>query len=280
MDSLTCPEWVHALLAVKPPGRYRLTTRRIENATSLNEEDLAAAVGDLYRRLINDLQHQQRYALRMWNFIPDIQAQLDSGDRYMAFNAGRHRAFTERFGDDRGFIASVPTASGVGVAGTTLTVHLLDGDQPGIPIENPRQVASYRYSERFGKRPPCFARAVHAGSLLLIGGTASIAGEDSRHTDDPEAQTEETLANLAALVITADADSPAPPLHALRDVRVHVARHGDVPVVRQTLMPRLHPDAVVEFVVAALCRLELLVEIEGVASVAAAVSPALSVSPR
>ncbi|MEO7158137.1 MAG: hypothetical protein ABI039_11270 [Vicinamibacterales bacterium] len=280
MDSLTCPQWVHALLAGEPRGRYRLTTRQIEHATTLNEEGLAAAVDELYRRLIDDLQHHHRYALRMWNFIPDIQAQMDTGDRYMAFNAGRHRAFTERFGNDRGFIASLPTASGVGVAGTTLTVHLLDGDQPGVPIENPRQVAAYRYSERFGKRPPCFARALHAGSLLLIGGTASIAGEDSRHTDDPEAQTEETLANLAALVITADADSPAQPLHALRDVRVHVARRGDVPLVRQTLVPQLHPDAVVEFVVAALCRPELLVEIEGVAAVAAAVSSGRSAAPH
>ena len=276
MNSLTCPKWVHGLLAEEPRGRYRLTTRRIENASSLTETGLAAAVCDLYRRLIDEWQHQQRHALRMWNFIPDIQAPMESGDRYMAFNAGRHRAFAERFGDQHRFIAAVPTASGVGVAGTTLTVNLLDGDEPGVPIENPRQVASYRYSGRYGKRPPCFARAVQAGALLLIGGTASITGEDSRHADDPEAQTEETLANLTALVIAAGSPRSMPPLHALRDVRVHVARSTDVPLVRETLVPRLHPETAVELVVASLCRKELLVEIEAVASIAAAINPRLS----
>ena len=276
MVSLTCPDWVPALLAAKPGGRYRLTTRLIENAASLSESGLSEAVCDLYRSLIDELQRRQRYALRMWNFIPDIQAQMETGDRYMAFNAGRHRAFAERFGDDRRFIAAVPTASGVGVAGTTLTVHLLDGDEPGVPIENPRQVAAYRYSERYGKRPPCFARAVHAGPSLLIGGTASIVGEDSRHASDPTAQTEETLANLAALVISAGGQPSTPPLHCLRDVRVHVSRCADVARVKQALMPQLHPDAAVEFVVTVLCRPELLVEIEGVAAVAAAIRPGLS----
>ena len=275
MDNLTCPEWVHSLLAEKPGGRYRLTTRRIENASSLSEIRLEAAVCDLYRHLIEELQHQQRHALRMWNFIPDIQAQMETGDRYMAFNAGRHRAFAERFGDGRGFIAALPTASGVGVSGTTLTVHLLDGDEPGVPIENPRQVSSYRYSARYGKRPPCFARATHAGSLLLIGGTASITGEDTQHAHDPAGQTEETLANLAALV-AAGGCALMPPLHALRDLRVHVARRADVERVRAVLVPKLHPDTEVEFVVAALCRRDLLVEIEAVASVAAEIRPRLS----
>lgn len=276
MNGLTCPDWAHALLAKTPRGQYRLTTLEIENATSLSETALSSAVCDLYRQMIDELQRRQRHALRMWNFIPGIQVQMETGDRYMAFNSGRHRAFAEHFGDGRRFIAAVPTASGVGVDGTTLTVHLLDGAEPGVPIENPRQVAAYRYSERYGRRPPCFARAVTAGELLLIGGTASIAGEDSRHAGDPTAQTEETLANLAALVDNAGAPSSTPPLHTLSDVRVHVSRPADVAAVREALMPHLHPRAAVEFVVAALCRRELLVEIEAVASIAAAISPGLS----
>ncbi len=276
MNSLTCPEWVHALLAETPRGHDRLTTLRIEDATRLSETDLSSAVCDLYRRLIDDLQRRQRHALRMWNFIPDIQAQMDTGDRYMAFNVGRHRAFAERFGDGGHFIAALPTASGVGVDGTTLIVHLLDGAEPGVPIENPRQVAAYRYSERYGTRPPCFARAVYADGLLLIGGTASIAGEDSRHDGNVTAQTEETLANLAALITSAGRPPSIPPLHTLRDVRVHVSRAADEAAVREALMPNLHPRAAVEFVVAALCRRELLVEIEAVATIAAAISPGLS----
>lgn len=277
MDSLTCPAWVQALVDGEPDARYTLSTRRIENATGLSETALTATVRDLYRELLEVLRTQQRHPLRMWNFIPDIQAPMDNGDRYMAFNAGRHLAFAECFADEQRFVAAVPTASGVGVGGTTLTVHVLAGEAPGLPIENPRQIASYRYSARYGQRPPCFARAVHVGSLLLIGGTASITGEDSQHSGDLVAQTRETLANLSALVTAANGgDTTIRPLHALRDVRVHLARPADTSVVRDLLLPALGRHTAIEFVQAALCRRELLVEIEAVASMAAVVRPRLS----
>jgi enamine deaminase RidA (YjgF/YER057c/UK114 family) len=274
---LTCPAWVQTLVEGASGEGYTVTTRRIENATSLSEPALTAAVRDIYRGLLGDLLEQQRHLLRVWNFIPDIQAPMRNGDRYMAFNAGRYLAFAEHFADERRFAAGVPTASGVGVGGTALTVHALAGDAPGLPIENPRQIASYRYSARYGPRPPCFARAVHIGSLLLIGGTASIAGEDSQHPGDPVAQTRETLSNLGALVTAASGGGTAmPPLQALRDVRVHVARAADASMVRASLLPTLNHDTAIEFVQAALCRRELLVEIEAVASMAAVLRPRLS----
>ena len=40
---------------------------------------------------------------------------------------------------------------------------------------------------------------------LLIGGTASIVGEDSTHVGDPAGQVEETVANLSALIAAATA---------------------------------------------------------------------------
>ena len=58
---------------------------------------------------------------------------------------------------------------------------------------------SYRYSRRFGPRPPCFARAtvLHLGAagdapLVLVGGTASIRGEDSVHVGNVRGQVLET----------------------------------------------------------------------------------------
>lgn len=73
-------------------------------------------------------------------------------------------------------------------------------------MENPRQVAAYRYSEEFGPRPPSFARATvvpaadaaNAGpALLLVGGTAAVVGERSVSDGGVEGQMEETLRNLA-----------------------------------------------------------------------------------
>jgi chorismate lyase / 3-hydroxybenzoate synthase len=202
----------------------------------------------------------------MWNFVPSIQDQLDAGDRYMAFNSGRFAAFVESFGLAGDEPAATPTASAVGIDGTTLWIHVLVADAPGVPVENPRQVPSYRYSKRYGLRPPCFARATKFESTLFIGGTASIIGEDSRHVADIVAQTEETLSNLRALIAAATGVSTDHALRALRDVRVHVTSALHTPVVRAVFEPVVSLDATLEFVEAQLCRKELLVEIEGIAS--------------
>jgi chorismate lyase/3-hydroxybenzoate synthase len=147
-------------------------------------------------------------------------------------------------------------------------VYVLAGDAPGIAVENPRQCPSYRYSRRYGARPPCFARATRVGSTLFIGGTASIVGENSRHRQDIDAQTRETLRNIAE-VIAACVPSPlALPLAALRDVRVHVTDPGQTSEVT-AILREVAPDVSrVEIVLAELCRNELLVEIEGIASLA------------
>jgi enamine deaminase RidA (YjgF/YER057c/UK114 family) len=114
-------------------------------------------------------------------------------------------------------------------------------------------------------RPPCFARATRAGSRLLIGGTASILGEQSRHAGDIHAQAHETFQNLSALIAAAAPSRFRQPLGLLQSLRVHVRDAQDTPVV-QAILDQLAPAVSdVEFVQAALCRKELLVEIEGVA---------------
>ncbi len=74
----------------------------------------------------------------------------------------------------------------------------------------------------------------------------------------------ETFRNIDAL-ITAASRSGAGGLDALRSLRVHV-RDADHAAQIESLVHRLAPDVpAVEYVEAALCRRELLVEIEGVA---------------
>ena len=177
----TPPHWVREYLTREQPPPLTLLTSNIPNATALSAAGLSDAVADVYRRLLSEMQAEARHAVRMWNFVPSIQGELGAGDRYMAFNAGRFAAFSESFGLANDTPAAIPTASAVGIDGTTLWIHVLAADAPGVPLENPRQVPAYRYSRRYGLRPPCFARATKFESTLLIGGTASIIGEDSRH---------------------------------------------------------------------------------------------------
>jgi chorismate lyase/3-hydroxybenzoate synthase len=209
--------------------------------------------------------------VRFWNYLPDIRRPAAGGlDRYMVFNAGRFAACSEWLGGPDRFGRLLATASAVGWAGPDLVVHALAAREPGRPVENPRQVPAYRYSQRFGPRPPCFARAtVLAGGrgtahrpTVLVGGTASIRGEESMFPGDVAAQVRETVENLCSLARAAD--PTCDPSH-FTDLRVYHPRDADRPTIAALVAPEFPNFAAVEYVRADLCRPELLVEIEGVA---------------
>ncbi len=139
-------------------------------------------------------------------------------------------------------------------------------------MENPRQVPAYKYSRRYGPRPPCFARATRLAQpidgawWLLVAGTASIRGELTVHVGDVDAQTVETLDNLDALLAAAEARRATSAARARwRSLRVYVVRPDDLAVVRDRIEARYGPVPDIEFTQAELCRSDLLVEIEGIA---------------
>ena len=248
--------------------RGTLATIRVRDARSLDADAMRVATAALYRRLFAEATRGGRHVVRIWNHIPGIHDPLgEERDRYRVFNAGRFDALCDLFGGREGLAASTPTASGVGHAGRDLVVHALATDAPGRPIENPAQVPAYEYSRRYGKLPPCFARATVVdldGPTVLVAGTAAISGEDSRHPGDLDRQITLTLDNLRRL-LTAAGVVATEPLDHFRDVRVYVPRPGDVATVREA-MAEAFAGRAVECLVADLCRPELLVEIEGVAA--------------
>ncbi|MPZ17253.1 MAG: pteridine-dependent deoxygenase like protein [Luteitalea sp.] len=248
----------------------------VSRATALPPERFQDLVADVYLNIAHRLADEARHPVRFWSYVPDIHAPMGEGlDRYMVFNRGRYRAFTSWYGTPRAFDHTLATASAVGVEGATLTVHCLAADEPGTPIENPRQIPSYHYSTRYGPRPPCFARATRPAraiggrELLLVGGTASIVGEESRHAEDIGRQTRETLTNLEALLAAANAsiEGPAPqPSYRFTALRAYVVRADDAAfVLEQT--SKLFPDTEdIEIARGEICRRELLVEVEGIAA--------------
>jgi chorismate lyase/3-hydroxybenzoate synthase len=253
------------VLSSRRHGTFTLVSGAIDAPAEAGAGPFGDAVAALYRSIGQELARQHRHAVRIWNFVPDIQGAIrGAGDRYMAFNLGRFAAYCEWFGGPESFQTTLPTSSAVGAGDQAVWVHVLAADAPGTPVENPRQIPSYRYSRRYGVRPPCFARATRVGTRLLIGGTASILGEQSRHSGDLRAQTRETFQNLAALILAAS-PGVVEPLEQLHSLRIHVRDAHLAPGV-QTVLDQLAleiPD--IEIVQAALCRRELLVEIEGVA---------------
>src|SRR5258708_39506048 len=155
----------------------------------------------------------------------------DGLDRYMVFNAGRFHGYAQWLCASNEFRRLLPTASAVGIISDDLVVYCLASDTRGTPVENPRQKPAYKYSRRYGPMPPCFSRAtianVNGQRRLLVGGTASIVGEDSMHLDDVDAQLEETLKNLEALIdAAAERPEAGTALSRLLDLRVYLATRG------------------------------------------------------
>jgi chorismate lyase/3-hydroxybenzoate synthase len=282
------PAWVSELAAT---SSWTHLTTSIPEAALTPPASLERAVAGAYLRLAAQLTDAGRFAVRFWNFIPGIHTDMGDGrDRYMVFNAGRFAAFESWLGPAVGFGRALPTASAVGVASGPVAVHCLAATSPGTPLENPRQIPAYTYSRRYGPLPPCFARATlmtpptvapgvsmpvtHAlrgDAELLVGGTASIVGEDSAHEGDAEQQAVETLEHLSTLVRQARnslgrrTQVERAPLDAFTELRVYIVRNEDADMVRD-LIGRACPRARrIEFAQADLCRRELLVEIEGLA---------------
>ena len=285
-SDLGVPAWVSDLLersgakgahtdapdvrVVESPAFTLLTVHK-SGAAMLDPQAFEACTRDAYTAIAGRLRDcAARHPVRFWNYIPEIHRPCgDRLDRYMCFNAGRFAACSEWLGGPDTFDRLLATGSGVGHHGQDLVIHALAAAVPGTAVENPRQIPAYRYSRRFGPRPPCFARAtvVRAGDgrgpLVLVGGTASIRGEESVHVSDLCAQTQETFENLASLVRSAgDADAG---LAAFRELRVYHFRDADRPAIAALVEEAFPSLDRVEYLRADLCRPELAVEIEGVA---------------
>ena len=263
---------------------------RLAAVAELPGEDFEEAVGAAYDRLLEELRRRQLSPLRFWNFVPGILRPCGDGlYRYERFNLGRFGAFRRWYGGDD-FGPRLAAASAVDCHYPGLTLQVLAAPRAGTPVENPRQIPAYRYSERFGPLPPCFARAsvVEAPSppdgaaapWVVVSGTASVLGEDSRHPDDLRLQTAETLRNLATIVAasTGEADqmqgrplpltpprSPCPFLSRLTELRAYVVRPQDQEPVAEALATACPEALELEVLSADLCRPDLLVEVEGLA---------------
>ena len=267
-----------------------LVSLRVENAVALSAEAFERATQEAYTELLTALEGEG-HIVRLWNSIPDILEPLGTlPHRYMVFNAGRYDAFAQWYESHEAFPTTLATASGTGHFGADLVMHALATPYEGQPLENPRQVPSYRYSFRYGPRPPAFARATHlnlngAGpGWLLVGGTASIVGEDCTNIGNLDAQTEETARNLEALVKNAyrecfdQSDSEVRSqrsaalestamnvLSRFRHLRVYHPNSEDAEAIAVLLGSYFGEETQIELVHSHLCRPELLIEIEGLA---------------
>ncbi|MDA8390174.1 MAG: pteridine-dependent deoxygenase [Gammaproteobacteria bacterium] len=227
-------EWLFASVAVTTqPGVE-------EAAFAAYTELLAALAARGYPHLI-----------RVWQYFSGINDEEENLERYRRFNRGRHAAL-------KGYLARGlrrPAATAIGCAGDGFYLYALARRQAGMPIENPRQVPAFRYPPDYGPQPPDFTRAMRVNgdkAYLFISGTAAIIGHESHHAGNAAAQFDETLRNLEAILAAGGLTAPR-----VAAVKVYMRPGGRPPP-----LPQPWGDAPLLVLTSAICRAELLIEIE------------------
>lgn len=238
--------------------RYQASERHLFAVLELDESLYGGACGtsrEAYRRLVQFQDAFARYHVyRIWNFFDAINEGSGDDERYRQFCLGR----AEGLGTS---LPGYPAGSALGRrdGARRLQVIWLAGRTPPLLVENPRQVSAYRYPRQYGPASPSFSRAVRIGDDLLISGTASIVGHETRHGGDVRAQTAESLLNLRAVVESAGLDAAS-----LGGIKAYVRHLSDVAGTREELERGGFPQQECCLLLADICRRDLLVELEAI----------------
>jgi hypothetical protein len=233
---------------------------------------------DLYNHLgltFNDI-------VRQWNYVGALLSKENIDGRlrqhYQMFNETRSK-FYKQYRNRQDF----PAATGIGMLylGVCIDSFSITGDEnlKIVPISNPNQSESYKYGQKVlvgvpdcnlsQNQPPQFERAklilLNNAARLIISGTAAIIGEDTVAIGDVEEQTRVTIKNIQILSDAETLKTQCPEINVIPAtysyVRVYVKFKEDISKVRK-ICNEAYGDVPTTYVVADICRDNLLVEIE------------------
>lgn len=235
---------------------WRFDEQVLFGGVSVEEhEPLESLSRGLYARLIQDIRDAgYPYFLRMWNYVGGINEQDAGHERYKLFCAGRHDAFVEAgYHHD----VDLPAASAVGMRGRGVISYFLAAKQPGMQVENPRQVAAYNYPPQYGVKSPSFSRATVWNDMMFVSGTSSVVGHATVHRGDVLAQLDETLRNID--VVLAETGRS---MSDVAGAKTYIRNASDYEAIAKRLETVFANNIFLE---ADICREDLLLEIECVA---------------
>jgi enamine deaminase RidA (YjgF/YER057c/UK114 family) len=236
-------------------------------------------MGALLARAGSSFEH----VVRTWLYLGGITEREGEALRYQELNRARADFYGElEFGRSipvrNGQHSIYPASTGIGMHGEGLTIGCLAletqrDDVFLLPLENPQQTPAYAYDASHSPRSPKFSRAMALvmGNMVTtwISGTASIVDSESRYAGDVAAQTEQTIDNIERLIAPENfaqhgLNSAGVNLNDLAKIRVYLKRAEDLAQCKAVCERRFGAVPAI-YVVADICRPELLVEIEGVA---------------
>jgi len=222
--------------------------------------------------------------IRQWNYIEKMTGFLDrnnsTSQHYQMFNDVR-----SKFYNQADFSNGFPAATGIGTDFGGISIDIiaaeLGPDCRSVAIKSPVQQDAYKYTQEvlaenscmsdFCRTSPKFERArvldTPEYKWIFISGTAAIKGQISIPILSAEVQTEMTLQNILSLT------SPENLMKhgvgtgqkaRLDHLRVYVKYPKDLKQVQETCQQHF-PHLPTIYLIADICRPELLVEIEGLA---------------
>ena len=282
-QALSCELWAFTS-DEKPERRESVTLAKLKDTTwafvgGLETEEVDAS-GAGTRNILSNAERLLRVSnlslaqmVRTWYYIGNILGTEGGSVPYDRFNAARNAFYKSSWPD----LSKSPASTGIGMRNdrTVFEGIVLDRNTCGSRvswIDNPLQTPPYFYDVRVNpEHNPSFSRAAAVeladSVLIFISGTAGIRKSKVLHPEDADAQTRITIENIETLIGTENLVSNhafkkgATPAD-LQGFRVYVKRERDFDVIRECCRRRL-PSVPQTFVVADVCRPELLVEIEG-----------------
>lgn len=266
-------EMEHGAAMLFKRGSTEILVGTVQDNLSKNCRKNAENAFGAFGKLLDNFGFPVHSIIRQWNYLEDILGFDDKEQRYQEFNNVRSDFYAEYF-KQTGF----PAATGIGMnrGGVMIEfVALLSDKARTMALDNPGQIAAHGYSEQVlvggkacPKTTPKFERArfleLFDKKLIFISGTASIRGEKTVGVGDAEEQTVVTIENIQRLyspdVLTRLPDNNMQPKYG--HARVYVKNRKDFAAIKKTFK-RFYGNLPVVYIIADICRDDLLVEIEG-----------------
>lgn len=220
--------------------------------------------------------------IRQWNYIEQITANTNHNDsasqHYQIFNDVRSKYY-QKSGFENGF----PAATGIGMDFGGIDIDFMaiksGCENSIIGLKSPVQLDAYSYSKEvlaenntmcdFCRTTPKFERAkvviTPESKWIFVSGTAAIKGQLSSGYQSVGQQTDMTIQSILSLISAENLSKHG--IDSVAEVnisylRAYIKYKEDLPVVKQ-ICREYFPLIPISFVVADICRPELLVEIEG-----------------
>ncbi len=242
------------------------------NKKASYREDADAVFFNL-KAFLEDVKFPVSSIVRQWNYLEDIVCLDGDNQNYQEFNNARSGFYGTSF-EKTGY----PAATGIGTNSGGLIVEFVAVNSTVVktfPVDNEEQISAHKYSkevligvESELKTTPKFERARYfellGKKMIFISGTASILGEKTVGIGDPVEQTKVTIENIKRLysenVLEPLSGNNLQPKYG--HARVYIKNRKDFAAIRRTF--RLHfGNLPVVYIIADVCRDDLLVEIEG-----------------